>query len=434
MYATVIKSMTTSGIRTVVIAPVVGGVKVFSRMGEGRGAGNAWSEGEVSIDPTEQLVGLPQSLMITPSEHKMLAVPIIPSMFLWKLSKTLQGVYITTGHKTQDVYNDIVSLMQTNPLAVGQYSPSPVQQPVVQAVATPVQLTPIEQPTPDVEETPMQYVTPQHHEADSPLTVPEFKPYVEREFEGLKESEIYDWARANQLNVLLTGDAGTGKTSSARNYAHIRNLPFVVIECTQQIDQSVTQGRYVPTAGREARWVDSQLVTIIQQPGVVLLNEMTRMSPKAAVLFLRLLEERELIIDTTNRVIKVHPDCIFIADQNTGSAYTGTSRQDGALVDRFNVKLEFKYDINIEKKFIDSPTLLQFANSIREASEATDEFSIPMSTRMLQNFQLQARGLGMGFAIQTLLNSFPKLDGERDAIKMRLEADLDTISAEFGIK
>jgi MoxR-like ATPase len=157
------------------------------------------------------------------------------------------------------------------------------------------------------------------------------------------------------------------------------------------------------------------------------------MTPKAASLFLRLLNERELVIEPNNQVIKVHDECIFIADQNTGLGYTGTSKQDAALVDRFNVKLEFHYDIEIEKKFIDSPTLLQFAQNIREASELNDEFSVPMSTRILKNFQAQARELNFEFAVESMLSNFPKMDGERDAIKMRFDADSQQIAEELGV-
>jgi MoxR-like ATPase len=155
------------------------------------------------------------------------------------------------------------------------------------------------------------------------------------------------------------------------------------------------------------------------------------MTPKAASLFLRLLEERELLIEPLNEVIKVHPDVLFVADQNTGIGYTGTSRQDNALVDRFNIKLEFHYDTKIESKFIKSPTLLKFAEDIRTASAISDEFSVPMSTRILKNFQDNAVGLGFDFAVENLLNNFPSVDGERDAIKMRIDAERDTIIAEL---
>jgi hypothetical protein len=158
------------------------------------------------------------------------------------------------------------------------------------------------------------------------------------------------------------------------------------------------------------------------------------MSPKAASLFLRLLQERELAIEPLNKVIKVHPDCLIIADQNTGYGYTGTSKQDAALIDRFNLKVEFEYDTEIEKHFIQSPALLAFADGIRIAAKTADEFSVPMSTRVLINFQAQAQALGFTFAINSLLNNFPRTDGEREGIKMRLDADALTIASELGVE
>jgi hypothetical protein len=54
-----------------------------------------------------------------------------------------------------------------------------------------------------------------------------------------------------------------------------------------------------------------------------------------------------------------------------------------------------------------------------------------MSTRILKNFQDNAVGLGFDFAVENLLNNFPSVDGERDAIKMRIDAERDTIIAEL---
>jgi len=156
------------------------------------------------------------------------------------------------------------------------------------------------------------------------------------------------------------------------------------------------------------------------------------MPAKAADLFLRVLNERELIIDQLNKVVKVHPDCLFVVDQNTGTGYAVT-KQDIALVDRMQPKLEFDYDIEVERKFIPSESLLQFAHSIREAAKTTDQFTTPMSPRILMNFIDQAKHLNLGFAVSSLLNNFPKDDGEREAIKMRLDADIDAIAAEIGV-
>jgi hypothetical protein len=56
-----------------------------------------------------------------------------------------------------------------------------------------------------------------------------------------------------------------------------------------------------------------------------------------------------------------------------------------------------------------------------------------MSPRILMNFIDQAQQLSLGFAVYSLLNNFPKDDGEREAIKMRLDADIDAIASELGV-
>lgn len=468
MYAVIIASQSPQGVRQTVVIPTtkLDGTKVvrtFTRVGLGlRGTAGAWKE-EVPQPYNEPVIGEPVALTITPSDYAVLPHPVSPTTLLQKLSRTTDPTLPHSGKVLGDVYHDVENAAKADPMSLMKYTKAmnkqmPISvvhqpatpQPVVYTPAASIALPSAEYlaeqatPTPEVqevvqtpEEEPMNTVithAPSASTSDAVLVVPNIKQYVERTIDGKTETEIYDYARSNQVNVLLTGDAGTGKTSSARNYAATHNLPFVTIECTQQIDQSITQGRFVPTGvGNSVQWKYSQLATAIQQPSVVLINELSRMSPKAASLFLRLLEERELLIEPLNQVIKVHPDVLFIADQNTGIGYTGTMRQDNALSDRFGVKVEFKYDIDIEKKFIDSPTLLQFAHSIREASELNDQFSIPMSTRLLINFQNQARGLGIRFAINTMLNSFPKSDGEREGIQMRLDADLDSIADELGV-
>jgi MoxR-like ATPase len=454
MFATILQSNTPDGVRQTAVVPAQDRLRVFTRVGQARGVAGAWKE-EVPTLTGETLVGSPRSVNITENDYRDLQFPITPTTLLQKLVRTTVDNNAVTSSPAQDELNHIASTAVTNPAMLAVYLRGI---PSVSVSST----TTVEEPTvvevePEVVETPMnldnvyeevrEYLHREREEVnalttttptsshDTVLTVPDVQPYFSRTFDGLSEQEVYDYARKTQQNVLLTGEAGTGKTSSARNYAAHNKLPFVTIECTQQIDQSVTQGRFIPTGvGNATQWKYSQLATAIQQPSVVLLNELTRMTPKAASLFLRLLQERELLIEPLNEVIKVHPDCLFIADQNTGFGYTGTSKQDAALVDRFNVKLEFRYDTAIESKFIKSPALLEFASNIREASEMNDEFSIPMSTRVLQNFQAQATSLNFAFAVHSLLANFPKSDGERDAIKMRLDAEIDRVASDYGVE
>lgn len=453
MFAAILQQYTPIGIQQVVVIPLPDGTKrVLTRSGKNlRGVAGAWHKMEPACN--NMAVGKPSVVQLTPSDYRDLQFQEVPTVLMQKLVRTVKDVNSVDTDYFSAQYNEVSDLASNNPIGLAKFLNANVPvavSPVIQVVhEAPIQVPepvhagfayyPNEQvvlPNKETEQEMNSYssvVAPQH-ESDTILTVPDVQPYITRKFFGLDELEIYDKAREKQRNVLLTGDAGTGKTSSARNYAAQRNLPFVTIECTQQITESMTQGRFVPTGvGNSTKWKYSQLATAIQRPSVILINELTRMTPKAASLFLRLLEERELLIEPLNEVIKVHPDVLFIADQNTGLGYTGTTKQDAALVDRFADKLEFHYDTNIERKFIDSPALLTFAQSIREASEMNDEYSVPMSTRILKNFQAQARDLNFAFAVNSLLANFPKSDGEREAIQMRLDADSQQIADELGV-
>ena len=448
MYATLILSQSPYGIRQTALIPANGTIRVFNRCGFGRGSSGSWSESAPDTEAMDELtINSPISILMT-SAHVRDAdfLGRTPNNVLQALLKRVGEAFIPNASTLYDVYNNVVTLLTSNPHELAKYAMRPATIPTVKPVTVGVQMPTVSMPVEPV--TPVQ-VTPTITQTETPmtaptvttkslnvLTIPEPQQYFERVFEDVPESKIYDVARANQQNVLLTGDAGTGKTSSARNYAATRKLPFVVIECTQQIDTNTTQGRFVPGEdGQSVKWVYSQLATAIQQPSVVLLNELTRMSPKSSSLFLRLLQERELFIEPFNEVIKVHPECLFIADANVGASYNGTMRQDMALVDRFNIKLPFTYDSQLESKFIPYPALLAFATSIRTATElGQEDFTTPMSTRLLQNFVMQANNFNWQFAVQRLLSNFPTDTGERDAIKMRLDADAPRIAREFNVQ
>lgn len=449
MYASIIKSLSSRGMRVTAVIPhtITGGaVHVYSRLGESKGI--RWEPGYPAFDLNEQVIGEPGVVAMTSNDYQAILAGT-PTVLLQKLGREVTS--LTPNQVTDDAVDSVFRIMLDNvtkdPSTLSRYkgrnktSKSLVVPPVYTPVA---QTTP--QPTPMVEATTPEVQDVATTESETPmasttistalavLTIPQPEGYVERSFSGLPEHVIYDSARANQENIVLTGPAGTGKSSSARHYAATNNLPFVVVECTQQIDQSITQGRFVPTGhGNETKWLYSQLATAVQQPSVILINEMSRMSPKAASLFLRLLQERELSIEPLNEVIKVHPDVLFIADQNIGHGYTGTVKQDNALNDRYAHKLEFEYDIKIESKFIQSKTLLEFADAIRQARELNDQFTVDMSTRILKNFQNHAQRLGIKYAVDSMLNNFPKSDGERDAIKMRFDSNVSRICEELGV-
>lgn len=263
------------------------------------------------------------------------------------------------------------------------------------------------------------------------MTDPDVKGYVERVMWGKPEHAYLDFARENQYPVIINGEAGTGKTTASAYYSASRSLPLAVIECNTMMTEASVQGKYVPSGnGNELVWRYSAFATAITQPSVILLNETSRMPARTNALFLRVLHERELIVDTHhNEIIPLHPDCLIIADANYG--YRGTMDSDQAFLDRFAVKVEFAYDTEIEKHFIPSPSLLELAEQMRRLATADGSFSVPISTRLLKNFVATAKGLSLEFAIGNFAHNFPA--DERASVEMLFQTYADNIATELDL-
>ena len=121
---------------------------------------------------------------------------------------------------------------------------------------------------------------------------------------------------------------------------------------------------------------------------------MSRAPQQAAnILFPCLDKRRQLPIEiadsNSDRVIKVHPECVFIATANIGDEYSGTEQIDAALMNRFmTIKLDYlpeKEEINLLKKLTGikpevAKKITNFARQIR-AKYSEGELSMPISTR-----------------------------------------------------
>lgn len=162
------------------------------------------------------------------------------------------------------------------------------------------------------------------------------------------ERGIYNIVRRNvenAKNTLLLGETGVGKTELVSHICASLGLPLTILDMGTMTDPimslvgthviSVHEGKTI------SEFRKSRFSEIIQKPGVVLLDEISRSPAQANNLLFPCMDFRKELPmeycfeDTTP--IKVHPKCCFVATANLGSQYTGTHKLDRALLDRFMV-------------------------------------------------------------------------------------------------
>jgi AAA domain (dynein-related subfamily) len=382
-----------------------------------RGLANQWQFGmPLHTSASEQLITAPIAItwatngsIVDQTEFDAYGSP---RQFLQRANRTGDAQKRLAFGSLNDAMNQAYEVALTDPssleMVMEAYTPAGQQTPVAQPVA------PVALPTP----APIANTEPTQVMAGRSLdwslyipkvTDPRVAGYINRTIGGRKDFAWADYAHSAGKNLYIGGPAGTGKTSFARAYASFRNLPFVVVNCTPEMNSQVVQGGYLPSVTengeKTVEWMASAFAQALTIPSVILLNEASRMSAKSSSLFLSPLEERILILDQhQGEVIQRHPDCIIIADLNPN--YSGVFKMDEAFVDRFNVMLRFDYDQELESSFITSKSLLNLATEVR--NDSTSFRHTPFSTRLLKEFQSLATHPAMGIeqAIYNLVQSF----------------------------
>ena len=263
--------------------------------------------------------------------------------------------------------------------------------------------------------------------------------YIPRTFAGnVGEFETFDYALEHNLNVLIEGETGTGKTSGVMAYCAQRHLNFFAVPCNSAIDFTQVIGGLFPNADGKLEWVDGGITRIVREGGVLLINELNNAPKNLSQYLMSLLDDRRSItlMGHGNEVVTAHKDLLIVADQNPN--YRGTQLLNEAWKDRFEIKLRYNYDNAIEKKIVTSSALLELANGIRSTSRqneyASDRgtiFETPVSPRLLKTFEKIARDLSYDFAVDNFINNFT--DEERPAVKMLIEGASYNIKEELGL-
>lgn len=139
-------------------------------------------------------------------------------------------------------------------------------------------------------------------------------------------------ADGHRLNIWLTGPAGSGKTTAAKNCAKALGLPY---RFTGSID---TEYKLMGFMDAQGRIVNTQFREAYQNGGVFLFDEVDSSLPGALLAFNAALANGEAAFP--DGIVNRHADFCCIAAANTwglgaNSDYVGRLKLDAAFLDRF---------------------------------------------------------------------------------------------------
>lgn len=153
-----------------------------------------------------------------------------------------------------------------------------------------------------------------------------------------KELKLMQDLMYSDINVLLKGGPGTGKTDLPQRMANELGMECLVVDCGTIKTPQDWFGTREYVEGQGTKFVPSQLVEYLQNPCMIVLDEINRTTPDCHNPIFRILDgNRKVNILPLKKVINVHPHCIIIATMNEGRNHTGTYYLDSAIRDRFEI-------------------------------------------------------------------------------------------------
>ena len=391
----------------------------------GRGESNAWSlcDYDYVSNANGFVVGEVIATPLTNVDTNALDNNERPNVLIQKMTK--QWATLNTDVTTlsfQDVITDVKEIIATDVTKLEQYrvdrrtsrdvSATKKSEQVIQIVREPI-------------------ATEQGERNMNALVIPtkdQISWYIPRVFNGVDEFDVYEHARKTRKPILSEGHAGTGKTSSAVNYAYLKQIGISIQSCSAGLQLSDMIGKTTILPSGEAGWVDGALTRAMRYGGVYVLDEIDFAQPKVLQRLQDVATNFVLELHENNgEVIHAHPDFVLVATYNNGYKHSNSLNE--AVLDRYKLKLYFDYDNKIESNVVQIPTLLKLANQMRNDA-ITGLYTTPISLRMLKAFQELALDLNYDFAVNNFLMCFNA--DERPSVKLLMEAHAIQIQDEVN--
>lgn len=208
-------------------------------------------------------------------------------------------------------------------------------------------------------------------------TIKEKYPYPDISTGFYVEEKNWNYLVRNIMqhkNTMLIGPTGTGKTELIIKICNILGIDCRIYDMGSMQDPLTDLLGSHRLENGSSVFDYAKFAEDVQKPGVILLDELSR-APLMTnnILFPCLDSRRQLPIEIADshhdRIVKVHPECTFIATANIGSEYSGTNEIDAALLNRF-LPLQLDYlPANIEVEILKIRTNIDDNSAIEVVSK-----------------------------------------------------------------
>jgi nitric oxide reductase NorQ protein len=247
---------------------------------------------------------------------------------------------------------------------------------------------------------------------------------------------VQKMAKAGLLapNLMFKGPSGSGKTEAAKDLARRSELPFYKVDAPAMVDPEAwfgTREVIVEDGAPRTIYVKSGFVEAIEQPCVLLIDEVNRVSDAVRNILIPLFDDsREVTNPLTGQIVRRHPLCFVIMTGNVGIAFTGTYAIDPALLTRALIT-NFAYlgpedetAVVVDRTGVSkqiAATLVRFAGDTRQKA-AQDEDFLPVSTReVLSAAFLVSQGLDVTTAVRQSVINGASEEGGAESQRAQLE-------------
>jgi cobaltochelatase CobS len=242
---------------------------------------------------------------------------------------------------------------------------------------------------------------------------------VENEVFHEKFKEILILVEEN-IPVMLTGEAGCGKSEVTKQIAKAKGLKWVysnaITKEYQLTGSSNMKGEYIPSTFYNA-WVNGYLFFI---------DEIDASIPEALIILNTALAQGEFDFPIVGNT-PCHPNFRIISAGNTNGKgatenYSARNELDGATIDRF-IDVEMTYDSRIEKLITnDNMDLLELVWNIREISkEENCDLNVMVTYRALAYITKLEKYIDDEYTLETILKRTIVKSMDKDTLTMLVE-------------